>query len=238
MTSAASPAPSRTSERIAGAVAGVVERVFATIAGIRAEAVAVLQAEADGGPLPGALEARVRALLAAPGQIAVGLGVIVAPTPRNGSRRRLHWWQVDPVAARVVALDPDLRSSSLGFYDYTAADWFDVPRRTGRRHVVGPYVDVHGTGQYVLTHTEPVVLDGTFLGVLGADVPAARFESHLLRALADVDEPFLVLNDDDRVVLSTAPPWLVGDLVRAPDALGTAAAGTPGLPWRVHPTRG
>jgi hypothetical protein len=228
--------PSPSVERIADAVAGVVERVFATIAEIRDEARAVLAA--GDGPALGTLETRVRTLLAAPAQIAVGLGCIVAPRPGNGHRRGLHWWQADPVAGRVVALDPDLRQSSLGFYDYTAADWFDVPSRTGRRHVVGPYVDVHGTGQYVLTHTEPVLADGTFLGVLGADVPAARFESHLLRALADVDEPFVVLDDDDRVVLSTAPPWLVGDLVRAPDALGAAAAGMPGLPWRVHRTRG
>jgi hypothetical protein len=229
--------PSPTVERIAGAVADVVERVAATVAEIRDEARAVL-ASAEGGPSPTALETQVRTLLAAPGQMAVGLGGIVAPRPENGHRRALHWWQVDPVGGRVVTLDPDLRQSSLGFYDYTAADWFDVPKRTARRHVVGPYVDVHGTGQYVLTHTEPVVSDGTFLGVLGADIPAARFENHLLRALADVDEPFLVLNEDDRVVLSTAPPWLVGDLVRAPAALGPPDAGTPGLSWRVHRTRG
>jgi hypothetical protein len=229
-----SPVRTTDADRIAVVVTEVVERVFDTVAEIQPAALYVLQAEPDGGEASAALERRVRALLAARGQFAVGLGLIVAPRPGNGFRRRLHWWQVDPAADRLVALDPDLRSSSLGFYDYTAADWFDVPQRTGRRHVVGPYVDVHGTGRYVLTLTEPVVSDGEFLGVVGADVPLPRFESHLLRALAAVDPPFLVVNDEDRVVLSTSPRRLVGDRLPPEERRGTAAAAVPGVPWQVR----
>ena len=217
-------------ERIAAAITEVIERVFGAVAGIRPAALQVLETEPDGAGTSALLEQRVRALLAAPEQFAVGLGVIVAPRTANGFRRRLHWWQVDPVADRLVALDPDLRSSSLGFYDYTVADWFAVPLRTGRRHVVGPYVDVHGTGRYVLTLTEPIVADGEFLGVVGADVPVPRFESHLLRVLAAVDAPFLVVNDEDRVVLSTSAGPLVGDRLPAD---GGPAAPVPGVPWRV-----
>jgi hypothetical protein len=229
-----SAARTRDVERIAGAVTAVIERVFDTVAEIHPVAREVLRAGVDGGAAAVDLEGRVRTLLAAPEQLAVGLGLIVAPRPANGFHRRLHWWQVDPVADRLVALHPDLRSSSLGFYDYTAADWFDVPRRTGRRHVVGPYVDVHGTGRYVLTLTGPVLSDGEFLGVVGADVPVPRFEGHLLRALATVDPSFLLLNEDDRVVLSTSPRWLVGDLARATDAPEGPATPVPGVPWRVH----
>jgi hypothetical protein len=217
-------------DRIAAALTDVIERVFGTVAEIRPAALELLQAEPDGAETSAALEQRVRALLAPPGRFAVGLGLIVAPRTGNGFRRRLHWWQVDPAAERLVALDPDLRSSSLGFYDYTAADWFDVPLRTGRRHVVGPYVDVHGTGRYVLTLTEPVVSDGEFLGVVGADVPVPRFESHLLRVLASVDAPFVVINDEDRVVLSTSPRAMVGDRLPADRR---PAAPVPDVPWRV-----
>ncbi len=217
-------------DRIVAALTEVIERVFGTVAEIRHAALELLQAEPDGTERSAALEQRARALLAAPGQFAVGLGLIVAPRTGNGFRRRLHWWQVDPAAERLVALDPDLRSSSLGFYDYTAADWFAVPLRTGRRHVVGPYVDVHGTGRYVLTLTEPVVSDGEFLGVGGADLPVPRFESHLLRVLASVDAPFVVVNDEDRVVLSTSPRAMVGDRLSADS--GPAAA-VPDVPWRV-----
>jgi hypothetical protein len=217
-------------DRIAAALTEVIERVFGTVAEIRHAALELLQAEPERTETSAALEQRVRALLAAPGQFAVGLGLIVAPRAGNGFRRRLHWWQVDPVAERLVALDPDLRSSSLGFYDYTAADWFAVPLRTGRRHVVGPYVDVHGTGRYVLTLTEPVVSDGEFLGVVGADLPVPWFESHLLRLLTSVDAPFVVVNGEDRVVLSTSPRALVGE--RLPVDSGPVAP-VADVPWRV-----
>jgi hypothetical protein len=217
-------------DRVAAALTGVVERVFGTVARIRPAALELLRAEPDGAGASAVLEPQVRELLAAPGQFAVGLGLIVAPRRANGFRRRLHWWQVDAAAERLVALDPDLRSSSLGFYDYTAADWFAVPLRTGRRHVVGPYVDVHGTGRYVLTLTEPVASDGEFLGVVGADLPVPRFESSLLRELASVGRPFVVVNDEDRVVLSTSPLAMVGS--RLPTDGGPAAA-VPDVPWRV-----
>lgn len=222
--------------RIGAAVTGVIERVFDTVAGLHAAALGVLQGagESEGDTPQARLEEQVRSLLAEPDQFAVGLGLIVAPRPENDFLLRLHWWQVDPAADRLVALDPDLRSSSLGFYDYTTADWFDVPRRTGRRHIVGPYVDVHGTGRYLLTLTGPVVSGGEFLGVVGADVPVTRFESHLLRALASVDHPFLLLNDEARVVLSTSPRWLVGDLLRSDGELPGPGSQVPGVPWRVH----
>ena len=83
--------------------------------------------------------------------------------------------------------------------------------------MVGPYVDVHGTGQYLLTFTEPVIADGQFLGVVGADVPVSRFESHLLRELGAVDAPFVLLDEERRVVLSTSPRWLVGALPEPPE---------------------
>ena len=43
--------------------------------------------------------------------------------------------------------------------------------------------------------------------------PVRRFETHLLRVLGRLPAPFLLLNDEDRVVLSTAPRWLVGSLL-------------------------
>src|SRR3712207_5886241 len=120
------------------------------------------------------------------------------------------------------------RPASLDFYDYPATEWFDVPRRIRRRHVVGPYVDVHGTGRYLLTLTSPLLDDGDFLGVVGADVPVNRFENHLLRALDPGVDPVLVLNGEGRVVLSTSPRWLVGDLLDGLPGSIEPAADVPG----------
>ncbi len=215
------------------AVSGVVERVFATVGQVRD---AALRPAARDDLLAGrpVLGDDVRDLLHLPGQLAVGLGLVVAPRPASGLPLRLEWWQADPDDGRLRALEPDLRPDSLGYYDYTAAEWFAVPRRTRRRHVVGPYVDVHGTGRYLLTLTEPVVVDGGFAGVAGADVSVRRFESHLLRRLGP-GAPFLLLNGEDRVVLSTSPRWLVGTLVSPAAVAAGPVTAVPGVPWRLVP---
>ena len=230
----ATPPPA--ADRIAAVVAAAVERVFASVAELRDAALAALAADAvvaragaDG------LEARVRDVLGRPGELVVGLGLVATPRPDRDVR--LLWWQAEPDDGAVTALRPDLRPASLDFYDYPATEWFDVPRRTGRRHVVGPYVDVHGTGRYLLTLTGPLVAEGEFLGVVGADVPVNRFENHLLRALDPGAGAVVVLDGEGRVVLSTSPRWLVGDLLDAPPAGSGApsrAADVPGTPWRVH----
>lgn len=217
--------------RIGTAVSEVVERVFGTVAAV---GTAARRPAARNGFLTGApvLGDDVRDLLLEPGPLAVGLGLVVAP--RQELPLRLEWWQVDTDGGRVRTLEPDLRPTSLGYYDYTAAEWFDLPRRTGRRHVVGPYVDVHGTGRYLLTFTEPVVIDGEFAGVVGADVPVRRFETHLLQVLGRIPEPFVLVNDEARVVLSTAPRWLVGELVPAGAVPSGHVTGIAGTPWRLR----
>jgi hypothetical protein len=220
--------------RIGAAVTAAVEEVFGTVAEVRAAALrarSAAAADVAGGAFPG-LAAPLQALLTAPGQLALGLGVMGAPDA--GRPEELYWWQLDPVSGGVHELAPDLRPASVGFYDYAAAPWFDVPRRTGARHAVGPHVDVHGTGQYLLTFTAPVVADGAFLGVAGLDVMVSRFEGDLLGRLGSLRQPFLLVNDDGRVVLSTSPWWLVGSLV--PPAAAPPRAGTPvpGVPWRLN----
>ena len=218
--------------RVAAAVSDLVEQVFVTVARVRE---AVLRSVERDGPevRRWVLPDGVQELLREPGQLAVGLGLVVAPRPEQGLPQRLEWWQADPDGGELHTLEPDLRPTSLGYYDYTTTEWYDVPRRTGRRHAFGPHVDVHGTGRYVLTFTEPVVAGSGFVGVAGADVPVRRFETHLLQALEPLPAPFVVLNDESRVVLSTAPRFLVGSLL-PPDA-GTpeSEAPVPGVPWRL-----
>jgi hypothetical protein len=218
--------------RVAAAVSDLVEQVFVTVGRVRE---AVLRSVERDGLRAGrwVLPDGVQELLRERGQLAVGLGLVVAPRPEEGLSQRLEWWQVDPDDGELHTLEPDLRPTSLGYYDYTTTEWYDVPRRTGRRHAYGPHVDVHGTGRYVLTFTEPVVAASGFVGVAGADVPVRRFESHLLQALSPLRSPFVLLNDEGRVVLSTAPRLLVGSLVPAGAAAGEGGAALPGVPWRL-----
>jgi hypothetical protein len=200
----------RAADQAASVIEGVVERVFRSVAEVRDDLVAGYRAA--GGRMCDAdvtaVREPLRARLIREREVAVGMGVIVAPGLLRDRPLRMEWWQAD---GDLGLLEVDLNPASVGFYDYAAAEWFTVPRRTGRRHVVGPYVDVHGTDRYLLTLTLPVLADGEFVGVAGADVPVARFETLVLRELGDLAADVVVVNPEDRVVLSTSPRWLVGD---------------------------
>lgn len=223
---------------VADVVEGVVEGVFASVVKLRDLLAARHRAATARGD--GLRQVDIEALreplsrLLAAEPAVVGMGVIVAPGLLPERPLLLEWWQSGAGSADPSRLEVDLNAASIDFYDYGAAEWFAVPRRTGRRHVVGPYVDVHGTDRYLLTLTEPVVCDGAFLGVAGADVPVARFETLVLRALADFPGDVVLTNVEGRVVLSTSARWLVGDLLHG-------AAGAPAgnrvrlldLPWEL-----
>jgi hypothetical protein len=221
-------------DQAAAVIGSVVERVFRSVAEVRDDLLAGYRAAGARGERMcdrdvTALREPLLALLGREREVAVGMGVIVAPGLLADRPLRMEWWQAD--AGKPVMLDVDLNPASVGFYDYAAAEWFTVPRRTGRRHVVGPYVDVHGTDRYLLTLTLPVIADGEFVGVAGADVPVARFETLVLRELGELAADVVVVNPEDRVVLSTSARWLAGSRV---DLSGTADVhALPEPHWRV-----
>jgi Cache domain len=231
-------------ERAAAVIGAVVERVFRSVTAVQAFTLESYRAARDRGePLRdrdiSAMREPLTDLLGREREIVVGMGVIVSPGLLSDRALRLEWWQCDRDRPEPVRLEVDLNPHSVGFYDYAAAEWFAAPRRTGRRHVVGPYVDVHGTDRYLLTLTVPVIADGRFLGVAGADVPVAWFESLVLRELDDLTADVVVVNPDDRVVLSTSARWLAGSLVPADRAGTPPGARTVAIPdpqWRVMVT--
>lgn len=166
--------------------------------------------------------------------VVAGAGVIVAPGVLADRRRWLEWWQAPPERDPIF-LDVDLDPESLDFYDYTAAEWFAVPERTRRRHIVGPYVDYGGTDTYMLTFTTPAEVDGRFLGVVGADVRAARFEELLHGVLAAGPAQITLVNGEGRVVAANSPRLPTGSLLLGPAA---PRRPLPGLPWSILATAG
>ncbi|OLT20754.1 hypothetical protein BJF78_09340 [Pseudonocardia sp. CNS-139] len=234
----------RVADQAAEVISGVVERVFRTVLEVRDEVLAAYRAALARGDRMCerdivALRRPVLNRLGREPQAAVGMGVVVAPGLLADRDLQLEWWQYDtrpPDARRgePSMLEVDLNPASVGFYDYAAAEWFVVPQRTGRRHVVGPYVDVHGTDRYLLTLTVPAVADGTFLGIAGADLPAASFETLVLRELGDLAADVVVVNPEDRVVLSTSSRWLTGSRAEFTPADTARTLAEPD--WRVVTT--
>lgn len=175
--------------------------------------------------------------------LVAGTGFIAAPGVLADTARWLEWWELTAQGEHRF-LDVDLDPDSVDFYDYTAAEWFEVPERTGERVIVGPYVDYGGTDAYMLTLTIPVTTPDAFLGVTGADVPAGRFEAAVLPVLRKINVEAALLNATGRIIASNTPRKLQGSLLKdyrhsssaMTDAWESRDATThpcPGLPWTL-----
>jgi hypothetical protein len=113
-----------------------------------------------------------------------------------------------------VRLVVETDSEADGFRDYTVLPWFAGPKRSGRRHVTGPYVDYLCTDEYTLTFTSPVTGPAGFAGVVGCDVPARFVERLLMPSLRAIEVPAYVVNAQGRVVAGNRPTLVTGALVR------------------------
>jgi hypothetical protein len=144
-----------------------------------------------------------------------GSGLVAAPELIADAPWHLAWWTAD-ASRRIEPLRVVSDPAQDGFRDYTVLEWWAVPRRTGRRHITGPYVDYLCTDAYTLTFTVPVHrADGSMAAVVGSDVYVARAERFLLPVLHADGRPATVVNPSGRVVVSTHPGHATGSLVRA-----------------------
>jgi hypothetical protein len=150
-----------------------------------------------------------------------GMGFIAAPFVVDGMERHMAWWQRhnDRVARLRLNFDP----TSIDVYDYLQMDWYQLAERGQARVAYGPYVDYSGSDMYTITATVPVVADGTFLGVAGADLVVGEVERRLLEVLRQTAEDALVVSAERRVIAANTPRWFVGSRLRAMPAAGPAA---------------
>jgi DNA-binding FadR family transcriptional regulator len=230
----AEPAAAASARARRAAAAAVLDRVhealaevFDSVGRLRAAALALPPAprRADLAPV----RALVHATLARQPLLA-GTGMVFAPGALADVPRWLEWWRSVPGGAPVF-LDASLDPGDPDFYDYEAAEWFTTPRDTGERWVAGPFVDHSGTNEHILTLTLPVVRDGAFLGVAGADIAVGAVEAVGGAALAAVAGEAALVNHRDRIIATNTPRRLVGTLWRA--RANDVAVGDPRLLWRV-----
>jgi len=215
-------------------VHATLEDVFVDVADVRAVVGALpdAPARADLGPL----RDRIHAILAKRPLLA-GCGMVFAPGALADAPRWLEWWRSPPAGAPVF-LDASLDPADPDFYDYERAEWFTTPRDTGRRWIAGPFLDHSGTNEHILTLTLPVLRDGAFLGVAGADIAVGGIEAIGGAALAALDSEAALVNHRGRVIATNTPRRLVGTLwpgaERAwPPRGGDRVVRDPRLQWSV-----
>ncbi|MGK2866444.1 MAG: hypothetical protein ACSLFA_07330, partial [Mycobacterium sp.] len=85
--------------------------------------------------------------------------------------------------------------------------------------------------------TIPVIADGTFLGVAGADLVVGDVERRLIEVLRHSDEDAVVVNTERRVIAANTPRWLVGSRLDAVPTVGETYRDVAELPlgtgWSV-----
>lgn len=206
------------------AVRGVVDEAEAVMQRLRAvltDAAVALDAAAA----IDAVERVMRAELAAR-DVVFGGGVVADPARLDGTAL-MAWWQALGPSRDLRRLDAGATESGY-VRSYEEIEWFRVPADTGEPHMTGPYVDLLCTDQATLTFTAPLVVDGAFAGVVGADVTVPDFERAIGDALRAAGADALVVTSEGRVAASTDPGVFVQRRLRDDLLAGYALEPVPG----------
>lgn len=149
-----------------------------------------------------------------------GMGFVAAPFVVDGLERYMAWWQrhTDRVARLRLNFDP----TSIDVYDYLQMDWYRLAQHGQARVAYGPYVDYSGSDMYTITATVPVIADGTFLGVAGADLAVGPVERKLIEVLRHSARDAVVVNTERRVIAANTPRWIVGSRLPSMPVAGPA----------------
>lgn len=150
-----------------------------------------------------------------------GMGFVAAPFVVDGRERYMAWWQRNH--ERVARLRLNFDPTSIDVYDYLQMDWYQLAQRGQARVAYGPYVDYSGSDLYTITATIPVVADGAFLGVAGADLSVGDVERALIEVLRQTPQDAVVVNTERRVIAANTPRWIVGSLLPSMPQAGPAA---------------
>jgi hypothetical protein len=170
------------------------------------------------GDSPAAIQQRVARCLFSRldeiGPATHGLGVIAEVGVVPGHTYWLDWWQ----CTQTGSLERDTRHvmdpQRDDFYDYESREFIAHPRKTLLPWATGPYVDHGGVDDYLVTVSVPIVRDSRFLGVAAADLLVASLEGIFAPWLAGAENPCLLLNAEERVIVSNAVTHHVGDVLR------------------------
>lgn len=169
-----------------------------------------------------------------------GLGVIAEVGVVPGHPYWLDWWQ----RTEAGNLERDTRHvmdpHRDDFYDYESREFIAHPRKDLLPWATGPYVDHGGVDDYLVTVSVPIVREGRFLGVAATDLLVASLEGTFAPWLAGTENPCLLLNAEERVIISNALTHHVGEVVREASGFHLAELGVFGwsLATQVTPMLG
>lgn len=210
------------SVRLADQASQTLEPVYGMLTRVAEE---VLRSRPPRGPLTEAHFSNLQRILAdmlgTERSIVWGMGFVAAPFVVEGRERYMAWWQ--RINDRPARLRLNFDPRSIDVYDYLQMDWYRLAESGQARVAYGPYVDYSGSDMYTVTATIPIVADGAFLGLAGADLVVGEVEHRLLEVLRQTSQDAVVVNAERRVIAANTPRWIVGSRLAAMPAVGPAA---------------
>jgi hypothetical protein len=225
-------------KRLLAELSRAVGDVFASVEELRSATLAIAdrvrpsQRRLRRGDLQG-LRATVADALARHAGFVAGAGVVLAPDALADAELWIEWYWLNARSA-PERLEVDLDPNSAEFYDYTTTEWYREPQRTGEPHIAGPYVDYICTHEYTFTLSAPLIDEGRFLGIAGADILASQVERLAVPSLARLPRVAAIASGTGRVISSNSPQLMPGMVLRPnrEQAPMRAVVTADDLPWR------
>jgi DNA-binding FadR family transcriptional regulator len=215
-------------ESLAGLITAVSARLdgFFTSIDALADAFFALQERLDAAPSAhelGRLDDAIRREIARQ-PMADGLGMVFTPGYIDGHDRHIEW--LHRAGDKITPLRLNLDTTSVNVYDYLQMDWYTLARDRNARCVYGPFLDFAGADYYVSTVTAPLMRNGAFYGVAGADIRMSDLERELMSIVSTAPMDTVLLNAEGTVLAANTSRWVVGErLHSAPVAGGPADGG-------------
>jgi hypothetical protein len=146
----------------------------------------------------GQLGPTIRRALVDTGEPAFGAGVATAPGLLADRALWMEWWtQTSQGPARLeVQLEPD----QPGFYDYRTAMWYVEAAADVAPHLVRPHFDQGGTNDHMITVSVPIIADGAFIALAGAEMTLTQLGDLTRPALRGVGVPAALVTPDGALV--------------------------------------
>ncbi|SDB81920.1 cache domain-containing protein [Acinetobacter boissieri] len=124
----------------------------------------------------------------------------------------LEWWFKKPLNTNNQKLNLD--QATQQHLDFRTFDWFTDSKFSKDTYIHGPYVDYVCNTSYTLTAAHPIFIDNTFVGVAVIDLLVSRLEELLSDYFRKLKHDLLITNTEGRVILSNAPSFRVGSLIK------------------------
>jgi hypothetical protein len=156
-----------------------------------------------------------------------GCGFVVAVGELEDRPRHWEWFVRDQAGgpARPLRLRVDESGETYAY------ELLDAYRRaaSGRDAVAGPFLDFAGADRLIVSIYRPVMIDGRFVGLAGADLLLSGLERVIRPFLRSSATPLALINDAGRVIVANTPevetlerPAAESIITRAPIAPGRA----------------